>query len=235
MSLQTKTDRFGFADGTTLKVKSFQSGRANGTVEGSDENGDTVACDVLEDLENPSIEYELLADLKSTTAKDIVLGGVTTVQVRGASKYFCLTSVTLSAGAGEKPTVAAAGHEVCKATPNGTYTLEDALAILAKNVAQILAGAFTLAGTKCHLQNCTATFSVDFDPRTVDGTMVGWDVTNGRIEVTAQVSQYGTTEPTLAAVEGWTCTVVPVDSQGDSEYMSWNATFTKFLSRDSED
>ena len=235
MSFPVKTDRFGLADGTRLFVKSLNPNRTNSTVEATNEDDDVVACEVLTPRESPSVEYRLKKDLTDTYAKDIVLGGVTTVTVGQTTKYYCLTSVSLGTSAGGEPTVAATGEEVPDATPNGTYTLEDALNILAKAKAQILAGAFSVSGTKCHVGSCSAVFSVKFVPTEVGGELISWDCTGGRIVVTAQVTQAGSDAPTLTAAEGWTTTAVPADNYPDAQYTTWNVTFTKFLTRDSEE
>ena len=66
------------------------------------------------------------------------------------------------------------------------------------------------------------------------GALIAWDVTNGRIVVTANVTQAGTDAPTLTAAQGWTTTAVPDDTNPDSDYTSWTCTFTKFLTKDSE-
>lgn len=235
MSFPVKTDRFGLADGTRLFVKSLNPNKTNGTVEATNEDDDVVACEVLTPRESPTVEYRLKKDLIDTYAKDIVLGGVTSVTVGNVTKHFCLTSVSLGTSAGGEPTVAASGQEVPDATPNGTYTLEGALAILAKAKAQILAAAFSVAGTKCHVGTCSAVFSVKFVPTEVNGELIAWDCTNGRIVVSAQVTQAGSEQPTLTAAEGWIVTAVPADNYPDAQYTTWNVTFTKFLTRDSEE
>ena len=234
MAFPAKVDRFGLADGTTLLVKSVTPNRSNDVVEASNEDDDVITCEVLEARESPSVEYTVKADLKSTTAKDIVLGGVTSQTVGGVTKYFVLTSLRLGASAGGEPTCSASGEEVPSATPSTTYTIEDGLAILAKAKAQILASAFTLAGTKCHMNSCTATFQVKFVPIENGGSLVAWDVTNGRIVVTVNVTQAGSDAPTLSAAQGWTITAVPDDNNPDSDYTTWTCTFTKFLTKDSE-
>jgi len=223
---------FGIADGTTLVVDSVSPNRTNKTVEAANEDGDVIACEVMEARESPTVAYSLKASLSGNGAKNIVLGGVTTVTLGGTSKYFCLTSVTLGTSAGNTPTVSASGEQVCSATPNSTYTLTKALEILAKAKAQILAEAFTLAGTKCHVNSCSAAFEVKFVPVENNGTLIAWDVTDGRITVTVNVTQGGSDEPTLTAASGWTMTAVPDDPHADSSYKSWTCTFTKFLAKD---
>lgn len=234
MAFPAKVDRFGLADGTTLLVKSVTPNRSNDTVEASNEDDDVIACEVLPARESPNVEYSIKKDLTSTARKDIVLGGVTTQTVGGVSKYFALTALRLGTSAGGESTCSASGEEVPSATPSTTYTVENGIEILAKAKAQILASAFTLSGTKCHLNSCTAVFQVKFVPIENGGSLVAWDVTNGRIVVTANVTQAGSDAPTLSAAQGWTITAVPDDNNPDSDYTTWTCTFTKFLTKDSE-
>jgi hypothetical protein len=230
MAFPSKTDKLGLAD-TNLILRDCDDGRSASVAEATDENGDVAVAEVFGEIESPTASYAVKGDV----AKDIVLGGVTTIGEGASAKHYALTQVTMNTSAGSAPTVSAQGEEVPAATATGTYTIDDGLTVKKSAIAQILQSAFTLSGTGCHLNSCNLTASVSFVDATKDGTRLTWDVTNGRLVVAVGIVQTGSTEPTLAAGTGWEVTAPLTRSSPDSDFPTWSATLTKYLTRDADE
>ena len=227
MSFLAKVDKFGLAS-ASLEILTSDEGRAASVAEASNADGDIIAAEVYGEIESPSCTYAVKAD----STADIELGGVTTVGTGTAAKYYALTSVTIGTSAGSPPTVSASGEEVPSATPSSTYTVEDGLTVSKLAIAQIYGGSFTLGGTGCHVTDCNATISCDFSAATKDGARLAWDISNGRIVVSVTINQTGSTAPTLTAGSGWEITSPLTQSNPDSNFPTWTATLTKYLTKD---
>lgn len=234
MSFKSKIDFCGLANGTTILLKSHEQGRSVSTVTCENDEGDTIDATAFGHVMDPSNDYALKGDL---TNFDIVLGGVNTVTVDGASKYFMLKSVTIGTSNSGEVSLSASAEEVASATPSRTYTITIA-SLKQRNKAQILNSLFTLSGTNAHLQSASYTLSVETTQTTVDGDRVTWDCYGGKIVATVEAKQAGSEAPEFAATSSQTSVVVLSgdnnETRPDSDYASVSAEITQYLTCDSE-
>lgn len=226
MAFLSKTDYFSLA-GSTLVCVSNSDGKTASVAEAKDQDGTIIASTVYGQTAAPSNSYVVKGTVTSTTTP-IVLGGVTAVD--GTS--YVLGSFSINTSAGSPATVEASGEQVeTSATTNCSYTVPT-YSLAATHHAQILFGAFTLAGTGCYLQSANYTASVAITKATKEGECLAHDVSEGKIEAQITVNQTGTTAPTVTAGSGWTVTAPLACTNPDADYPSWTCTLTCYLEKD---
>ena len=226
MSFKSKIDFCGLADGTTIKLKSHAEGAGSTVVTCENDEGDTVDTTVVGKVKDPTNTYALAAD---ATDLEIVLGKITTVD----NKHYVLKSVTIGTSNAGEVSISAAAEETPNATASRTYTVTIA-SLKRRNKAQILNSLFTLSGTGCHLQSASYTLSVNTQQTTVDGDRVGTDVYGGKIVVTLEAKQAGTTAPTITAGTGAVLTGEVDETRPDSDYATVAAEVTLNLTPDAD-
>lgn len=205
-----------FGSITGLTAKSHDNGRSSALAEAMDINGDTAAHDVHSDLLAPSVEYAVTASVTSLPA----LGSIVTWK----TKKIMVTTIAINTQAGQQPTVTISGVEVeSTATAARTYAVTVALSARAK--AQDVAGAFS-ASTNFTAINTT--FSIDPAIATVGGTPVASDAVHGRVEAQATMTD-AAGSGSITAGSGFTITSTETESAPDADYITREATATKFL------
>ena len=217
-----KVDPFGLGS-SPLSVVSTTDGKSAQVAEARDENGDVVAYNVFGEQYSPSADYKVVA---AGAVSSFNLGKSTSWN----SVKAVLTSVTISTSAGGETTVSASGESVpttAVACPvvYAVPSFTPGVCLHAKDVFS----AFTLSGTGCYLNSCTATASAELGRATVNGETVAYGLYNGRIEETVEIIQTGSTVPTLAAATGWVVTSPLTCTNPDADYPTWSATLVKYL------
>ena len=232
MSFKAKIDYCGLANGTSVLLKSHTEGASNSVATCANDEGDVIDATVYGHVIDPSNDYAIKSDL---TDFDIVLGGVNTVQVGSANKYFMLKQVSINTSNSGEVTMSAQAEEVASATPSRTYTITLA-SLKQRNKAQILNSLFTLGGDNAHLQSANYTFSVDVNQTTVDGDRVTWDCYNGKVVATVTAKQAGSEAPTFTAgTNGGSVLILSKDNsetRPDSDYASVTAEITQYFTAD---
>ena len=218
MSRGNPTDYFSLA-GTGLKINSSDEGATINMAEAVDERGDFVARDTFEELANPTCTYALCSDY--------ALG---TIKLGSKISDYIVTGLSVNTSAGGAPTVEVSGEEVPATFLEGyTYTTP-AFQLKKNHEAQILFSAFTLTGTNCYVESCSASLNCTLS-RALDSnaeTCAG-DVNGGVIEVTATIVQAGATEPSITPDADWTVTSPLTISESNDAYSTHTVTLRKSL------
>lgn len=226
MSFKTKTEPYGIADGTAIVVLSTNGGETAQNIEAIGEDGSIVANTVIGLLKNPSAELALKAAI-SKAAGAWKIGAVTTSD----TKKFALASIRIATSAGGAPSISISGNQVQDDAATGCYYPVPAFALTTKHHAQILFSAFSLSGTGCHLVSAEYTISGTINVITKDGDPIGFDVVQGKIEVTVSIKQTGTTAPTLTAGSNFQIVSPLAESNPDAEYPTFSATLVQYLEK----
>lgn len=218
MARGNPTDYFAL-DGASLNINSSDEGVSINLAEAMNERGDFVARDTFEEIANPSCTYSLCDDY---TVASLSLGAK-------ISDYI-VTGITLNTSAGSGPTIEVNGEEVPEGFAQG-YTYTTPTFTLKKNhEAQILFSAFTLTGTDCYIESCSASLNCTLS-RALDSnaeTCAG-DVNGGVIEVTATIVQAGEVAPSITPDDDWTVTSPLTISESNDAYSTHTVTLRKSL------
>lgn len=216
-------DYFGTIAG--LKKKTSNDGKTSSVAECPDEYGDTAVHDVYGETFAPSVEYVVEDEITDATPL-ISLGDVKTVTLGGMEKKIMVTSVAISTGANNPPSVTINGVEVeSVAKAKRTYPVK--INLKPRSKAQDVAGAFVASSKFTQLNT---TFSVDPHVQTVSGTPVVSDASHGKAEVAATMTDGdGTGTITASTSGGFTITAAAAKSAPDAGYIQLTATATKFL------
>ena len=204
-----------------LTPKSSGDGRTSSVAECPNSDGDTTAHDVYGDVIVPSVEYAVTGTI--TKAKALIeLGAV----FASGDKKITPTVVQVNTQAGQPPTVIISGVEVeAGATPLRKYPV--CIDLTPRSRAQDVTGAFTASDKFTQINT---TIAVDAHVQTVKGVPVASDVSHGRIEVQATMTDGdGSGQITAASAGGFTVTATPAESNPDAGYQTKAATATKFL------
>jgi len=211
---------FGQSLSTVIGLKSSTENRDYAVKQtATNERGDIVARDLAGERISPSAVYNVIAagDLS------LVLGSVNTV----GTDVVVLLGCDISTSAASAPEVTLSGESIqADGTPSSTVTLP-AIALSPRHKAQILAGAFTLAGAGCNLTSCSLSARANITRATKSGDTVAHDVSGAEIVVSGTVQQTGETKPTIAAVDGWELTTPKSKANPDEGYIEWTFECSK--------
>ena len=211
---------FGQGSSTVIGLKSSTEGRDYAVkLTATDERGDIVARDLAGERISPSGVYNVIAggDLS------LVLGSVNTV----GTDVVVLLGCDISTSAAAAPEVTLSGESIqTGGTASSTVTLP-AITLSPRHKAQILAGAFTLAGAGCNLTSCSLSARANITRATVSGDTVTHDVSGTEIVVSGTVQQTGATAPTIEAGVGWDLTTPESKANPDEGYIEWTFEATK--------
>lgn len=225
MSWDSKEDYCGLAVANTIVIKSSTMNRTGQYLERAGASGAICATKPFGVLDAPSCDYAIAA-AKSYSAGDIKLGAVTTVD----SKRYALASVHYECTADAEPVFSATAQQI-ETTSDGTTRTFDvpAFAVSPDECAVAVASAGSLSGTGCELTKCTADFSANVKPHTVNGNPVASDVTMGHAVVALEILQTSTTIPTVTPGSGWDLSAPLTCTDPDADYPTWTCTLSKPL------
>lgn len=223
MSLSTRIDHFTQAANTVIKqIASTSNTDFAVKATATNERGDIIVRDVSESRDSPSDDFVCFA----AGDVDLDLGAVFTYET---TKIACLLGINIQTSAGAAPKVTLSGEQLqAGATVTSTIAV-GAITLSPRHKAQILAGAFTLAGTGCHLTDCSLDVKANLTRATKDGVTLAHDVSGATITVSGTVVQTGATAPTIAAVSGWTLNTPAAQANPDAGYTTWTFECTKDL------
>lgn len=228
----SKTDYFNLETKIPgLVCTTNEDGKSAELAEATGSDGSIVASNVYGEKIAPSNEYAVTSGI-NMSADTIALGDVTTTTDGATTKHICLNSIEIGTSAGSAPTVKASGEQVeaVEGTEYCKYSLP-AIALASKHHAQILMDAFALTGAGCHLKSANYTFSASISKAEKEGECLAHDVTGGKIECSIEVLRTGTATPSLSAGTDWEITSPLACSNPDSDWPTYSATLTKYLSK----
>ena len=211
---------FGQGTSTVIGLKSSTEGRDYAVkVTATDERGDIVARDLSGERISPSAVYNVIAagDLS------LVLGSVNTVD----PDVVVLLGCDISTSAASAPEVTLSGESIQTGGKASSTVTLPAITLSPRHKAQILAGAFTLAGAGCNLTSCSLSARANITRATKSGDTVAHDVSGAEIVVSGTVQQTGATAPTIEAGSGWELTTPKSKANPDEGYIEWTFEVTK--------
>lgn len=215
MSRGVLIDYFGRA-GAALSLAGSQENRSVSTEKGTDERGDTEQTELYAEIMDPGNDYSVKASVNLAT---LIIGVL-------ADGYY-LTGFTATTAAGAQPKLSLTGAEAPEGDTQG-YTYTPPAGTLLKDwAAQILFGAFTLAGAGCHVKSCSAKGAATFQ-RGEDATAEPdcSNLSGASLEVTAEIEQLGATAPTLTAGEGWKITSPLTQTEDTKTFKKYAVTLS---------
>lgn len=224
MSWEAKQDYCGLAVANKIICKASNENRAGQYLEKTGQHG-AICATRLYGTKNasPSNEYAVADD--ATLA--IVLGSVTTVD----GKKYMLQSVSVSTGSATEPTLSATAVQVEDGATTGNRFAVPSLSLSADDVAQILFGAFTLAGAGCELTQCNAEIGCTVGLHTVNGDPVASDPHTAKVALSVTVLQTGDTPPTVTPADGWELSAPLTCSDPDSDLPTWTCSLSRPLEK----
>ena len=226
-SFTDKKDYFGLtANSAPLEIIDDDDGASNEYNDYKAQDGSFIDNIVYGEKQEPSNGLELTGDW-AIEADTIKLGGVTTVD----SKKFALGELSIETTAGELPKISASGKQVPSDAATTRYYAIPAETVKNDETAQILWGAFALAGTNCHLQSAKYKVSAELPTADKNGFPIAFGVSQGVIECEVEIVQCGSTAPTLTAGENWHVSSKLKCSNPDSDCPTWSATLRRFLTK----
>ena len=211
---------FGQELSTVIGLKSSTENRDYAVKQtATNERGDIVARDLAGERISPSAVY----NVKAAGDLSLVLGSVNTVETMAVVLLGC----EISTSAASAPEVTLSGESI-QADGKASSTVElPAITLSPRHKAQILAGAFTLAGAGCNLTSCSLSVRANITRATKSGDTVAHDVSGAEIVVSGTVQQTGATAPTIEASAGWTLTTPKSKANPDEGYIEWTFEATK--------
>ena len=211
---------FGQELSTVIDLKSSTENRDYAVkVTATDARGDIVARDLAGERISPSAVY----NVKAAGDLSLVLGSVNTVETMAVVLLGC----EISTSAASAPEVTLSGESI-QADGKASSTVElPAITLSPRHKAQILAGAFTLAGAGCNLTSCSLSARANITRATKSGDTVAHDVSGAEIVVSGTVQQTGATAPTIEAASGWELTTPQSKANPDEGYIEWTFEATK--------
>lgn len=214
MSRGASIDSAGLAGATLV----LNGGATNPTIEraeATDAKGNIVARATFNPLSAPTTDYSVIGTF--------ALAGIT-LGTKSASNNV-LTGFNITTAAGSFPKISTTEQSVPAASAQ-EYTFTTPTAdVLGTATAQILFGAFTLTGTGCHLNSCSATGSCTLaSAMDDDGVMVAFGVHGAKIEVTAEIVKTGATAATVTAASDWIITAPLALVQSNTDFEKYSVT-----------
>lgn len=227
MALKNKTDYYALANALgALVIAGTADGRKASNAVATDQEGSVVASDQFGDILEPNCDYEVSGTVADSAL--IELGKINPIE----QKSFVLSSVTITTAAGQAPTVSASGSDVGSATGTGVKNYAvTGIGLTARHVAQILFGWGSVTGEGAYLTGANYTVAADLSTATVNGSVVSFGVSNGRIEAALTISAPGGNLPVLSLTEGWKVLQPLAETNPDSDYPSYSATIVKYLAK----
>lgn len=207
------SDPFGIA-GTALKMVSYGDNPSIEDATAKDEKGDVIVRDTFEAIDNPSIDYELATDFP-----------VAGVQLGVLTNEVVVTGFSFDSSAGSPPKVSISGESVpASATQEQVYTTPTFT--LSKNhIAQIICDAYTLTGDGNHTESCSGSFSCSLTrSKGEDGETVAYDVSEGKIEVSATIVKSAAVDPVVTPAADYVVTSPLAVSETGADYEKLNIT-----------
>lgn len=235
-----KIDYFGLDDDTMLVTTSSDEGKSVSVAEVHNSDGSYIDHNVYGETRSPSNSYVMKATTFQKQAGAIKLGSIINVVIdktEGGEDItipVCLGNFSINTQAGSAPTIQASGEQVEEdATADCTYSLP-AITLPKQHHAFILLNCLTSQdyGEGIYLQSAGYTFSASITKATKDGKCLTHDVTEGKIEVALEFVSTTGEVPNIQPGTGWFVSSVPSCSNPDSDWPSYSATLTKYLTKD---
>lgn len=230
MSFTSKPDYFGLeAETGTLKLQSSDENKSAQEYDAQNEKGDVVTTVMFGQTASPTCTYVLASN---TTLNGVEMGQPN-VSIGG--NYYTIGNITVNTAAAQPPTVVVTGMMVPSTGNPDCYYSAPGTEIKVCHHAQDLfgLGIASQCGDDNYLTQANYTIEGGLTTATVDGKVVAYDITGGKItaNVTVQAAVSVPTAPTYsgtgASVSDWKLTSPWTRSDPDAALPTFTATFTK--------
>ena len=185
MSFYSKTDYFGLETETgTLKIQSCDENKSAQEYDAQNEKGDVVTTVMFGQTAAPTCTYVLASD---TTLNGVQIGQP---NVNIGENYYTIGNITVNTAAAQPPTVVVTGMMVPSTGNPDCYYSAPGTTIKVCHHAQTL---FDLGLTSANLQSgnylTQANYTIEggLTTATVDGSVVSYDITGGKITANVTV------------------------------------------------
>ena len=231
MAWTSKPDYFGLEEDTggTLKLQSSDENASAQEYDAQNDKGDVVTTVMFGKTAAPTCTYVLASD---TNLSSVQLGQPTT---HIGNDYYTIGNITVNTAAAQPPTVTVTGMLVPSTGNPDCYYNGPSTSIKVCHHAQDLfgLGIASQCGTNNYLTQANYTIEGGLTSATVDGEIVAYDITGGKVtaNVTVQAAVTNATAPTYSgtgsAVSDWKLTSPWTRSDPDAALPTFTATFTK--------
>ena len=231
MAWTSKPDYFGLEEDTggTLKLQSSDENASAQEYDAQNDKGDVVTTVMFGKTAAPTCTYVLASD---TNLSGVKLGQPT-AQI--GNDYYTIGNITVNTAAAQPPTVTVTGMLVPSTGNPDCYYNGPSTSIKVCHHAQDLfgLGIASQCGTNNYLTQANYTIEGGLTSATVDGEIVAYDITGGKVtaNVTVQAAVTNATAPTYSgtgsAVSDWKLTSPWTRSDPDAALPTFTATFTK--------
>jgi hypothetical protein len=193
---------------TGLEPVNNNEGKSNTNREIMDKCGSVVDAETIETIGRPTCTYNVVADCDLS---QVILGQKITGNI-------VPTNLQVTSGAGQPPQVTITGEDVGATaaqidetnivTPSGTITPD----LCAQEF-----GSLPDSTATCHLQSCTATWSVELTRvNGDDGKIAAWGISKGKLEASAEYQSTDTSAPVAPAATPTLVVTTPANKAGDN-------------------
>lgn len=231
MAWTSKPDYFGLEEDTsgTLKLQSSDENASAQEYDAQNDKGDVVTTVMFGKTAAPTCTYVLASD---TNLSGVKLGQPTT---HIGNDYYTIGNITVNTAAAQPPTVTVTGMLVPSTGNPDCYYNGPSTSIKVCHHAQDLFGLGIdgNCGSNNYLTQANYTIEGGLTSATVDGEIVAYDITGGKVtaNVTVQAAVTNATAPTYSgtgsAVSDWKLTSPWTRSDPDAALPTFTATFTK--------
>ena len=231
MAWTSKPDYFGLEEDTggTLKLQSSDENASAQEYDAQNDKGDVVTTVMFGKTAAPTCTYVLASD---TNLSSVQLGQPTT---HIGDNYYTIGNITVNTAAAQPPTVTVTGMLVPSTGNPDCYYNGPSTSIKVCHHAQDLfgLGIASQCGANNYLTQANYTIEGGLTSATVDGEIVAYDITGGKVtaNVTVQAAVTNATAPTYSgtgsAVSDWKLTSPWTRSDPDAALPTFTATFTK--------
>ncbi len=191
---------------TGLECISSNEGKTNTNFEIPDSCGSIVLAETIETVERPTATYNVISafDLSAITLGELLSGAVP-------------VSVQVTTAAGQPPQITITGEDVNgKTIVDATTTVSLAGTVDPDMCAQAF-GSLPASTATCHLQSCTATWSVDLKRiNGNDGKIEAFGVAKGRLEASGEYQATDTSTPAAPSPTATLVITTPVTKSEDT-------------------
>ena len=230
MSFQSRPDYFSLGGSNGLKLQSSDENASAQEYDAQNEKGDIVATEVYGETASPTCTYVLTSD---ATLSGIKMGEASAYSTSG--KYYTINNITVNTAAAQAPTVTVTGMLVpSDGNCSSCYYNAPSTSIEMCHHAQDLfgLGVSSQLGSNNYLTQANYTIEGGLTTATVDGSVVSYDITGGKVtaNVTVQAATSTPNLPGSSVADPWKMTSPCTRSDPDAALPTYTATFAYNLS-----
>ncbi len=227
MSFPVITDPYGLADGTTIAITGYNENKSASLLEKTGQCGAIAFSMVYGETSAPSCDGKVITDFSWTEGQHS-FGDVT----ESDSKKFGLEQFVIKTAAGAEPTLSWSGKQLHATAATKNKFKIPAFSLSGDYCAQILFSAFTITeAAGIFLAAADYTCKANLGPKTKDGDIIGFDVTEGKIEAALTITSTDGSLPVLTAGTGWIIQQPLTKARTDSDVAEYTCTLSLALAK----